>query len=284
MIPMASEITGMPPNEWRFPNRATPVGSSAYYSLRFAPRNLRDDLAMLLAWWYQVHEIPDRVADLGLARIKLQWWREELERTFTDTPHHPLSRALRPVLERHGLPQAPFMDMADQVETEILRRRPVTEADLDAACERDLGALFELIARCHGLTDADVLQGARRIGGFCAQVYLIRDSGALLGRGRALFPGEQLDALGLSNEALVRREHHDRLPELLAPAADRARARLAGSDLSQDLPLCIRVRVRILASLLEELADAGFKVADRRISLTPLRKLWLAWRESRRMP
>jgi len=106
----------------------------------------------------------------------------------------------------------------------------------------------------------------------------------LLRRGRTLFPGEQLDALGLSNEALVRREHHGRLSELLAPAADRARARLAGSDLSRDLPLCIRIRVRILASLIEELADAGFKVADRRIGLTPLRKLWLAWRESRRMP
>jgi len=51
------------------------------------------------------------------------------------------------------------------MEAEILRRRPVTEADPDAACERDPGALFELIARCHGLMDADVLiKTARRLG------------------------------------------------------------------------------------------------------------------------
>ncbi len=91
-------------------------------------------------------------------------------------------------------------------------------------------------------------------------------------------------ALGLSHAALVWREHRDRLPELLAPVADRARAKLAASDLNLDLPVCIRVRVRILASLLEVLTGAGFAVADQRIGLTPLRKLWLAWRESRRTP
>jgi len=219
-----------------------------------------------------------------MARIKLQWWREELGRTFAGTPHPPLSRALRPVLERHGLPQAPFTDIADQAEVEILRRPLVTEAELDAACERDLGALFELIARCHGLGDTDMLRTARRLGGFCAQVYLIRAGGLLVRRGCALFPSEQLDALGLSNEALARCEYRDRLPELLAIMADRTRANLAASDSDRGLPVCIRIRARILASLLDELASVGFAVADRRFGLTPLRKLWLAWRESRRTP
>jgi len=281
MIPMVGETAGPAPDAWRFPNQATPVGSSAYYSLRFAPRDLRDDLAALMAWRYQVHEIPDRVSDPGVARIKLQWWREELECTFAGTPHHPLSRTLRPVIERHGLPRAPFTDIADQVVAEIRGRQPATEADLDAACERDLGTLFELTARCHGLTDADVPKTARRLGGFCAQVYLIRDSGALLRRGRVPFPSERLSALGLSHATLGHREYHDRLPALLTPAADRARAGLATADLHRDLPVCIRIRVRILASLLEELVDMGFTVVVRRIGLTPLRKLWLAWRESR---
>lgn len=281
---MAGEVAGLMPDEWHFPNRATPVGSSAYYSLFFAPRDLRDDLAALSAWRHQVHAIPGQVADPSVARIKLQWWREEVERTFAGTPHHPLSQVLGPVLERHGLPPAPFTDIADQVESEILGRRPAAEADLDAACERDLGALFELLARCHGLTTADPLKTARCLGGFCARVYLIRDSGALIRRGRAVFPSEQLHAPGLSHEALARREYRDRLLELLASAADRARTKLVASDMGRDLPACIRIRVRILESLLDELAGADFtmEVADRRLGLTPLRKLRLAWRENRR--
>ena len=149
-------------DEWGFPNRATPEGSSAYYSLRFGPPALRDDLAALLAWRYQVRAILDEVSDPGVARLKLQWWRDELEHTFEGEPRHPLSRALQPILERPALPQTAFGGIADQVESEILHRLPADEAGLDAACDQDLGALFELIARCHGLRAAGRLRTARR--------------------------------------------------------------------------------------------------------------------------
>ena len=48
------------------------------------------------------------------------------------------------------------------------------------------------------------------------------------------------------------------------------------------MPTCIRARTAILESLLNEIEGTGFDVADQRIGLTPLRKLWIAWRESRR--
>ena len=269
-------------DEWGFPNRATPLGSSAYYSVRFAPQELRNDLAALLAWRHQVRAVLDEVSDPGVARLKLQWWRDELARTFAGEPRHPLSKALRPVLERHGLPQAAFLGIADRAESEVMRARPADEAGLDAACDRDLGALFELIARCHGLNDEDLVATARDLGCICARIYLIRDSGALARRGRAFLPAETLRAHGLSTEALATREHRNRLPELLEPAATRARAKLAASTGTRQLPACIRTRAAILASLLDEIQATGFEVADQRIGLTPLRKLWIAWRESRR--
>lgn len=268
--------------EWRFPNLATPEGSSAYYSVRFAPSVLHDDLAALLGWRHQVRAILDKVSDQGVARLKLQWWREELGRTFAGEPRHPLSQALQPVLERHQLPEDAFLDMAGRVESEILYRHPADEAALDAHCKQDLGALFELIARCHARTDSAGLQTARRLGGFCARVYLIRDSGALARQGRTVLPLEQLRARGLSAAALAQREHRDRLPELLAPAATRAHSALPESDAKRSMPGCIRARTAILESLLQELEGDGLDVANQRIGLTPVRKLWLAWKESRR--
>lgn len=268
--------------EWRFPNRATPAGSSAYYSVRFAPIALRDDLAALLAWRHQVRAVLDEVSDPGVARLKLQWWREELARTIAGTPRHPLSAALQPTLDRHRLPETPFLHMTQRVESEILHRQPSDETDLDAACDGDLGALFELIARCHGLSDTDRLATARRFGVFCARVYLIRDSGALARQGRTLLPVETLGAHGLAAEALTQREHRSRLPELLATVATRARATGPEPEKIRSMPGCIRARARIMEALLDEIECDGFDVADQRIGLTPLRKLWLAWRESRR--
>jgi phytoene synthase len=34
----------------------------------------------------------------------------------------------------------------------------------------------------------------------------------------------------------------------------------------------------IYASLLDEIQDDGFRVLSHRVKLTPLRKLWIAWR------
>jgi len=269
--------------EWRFPNRATPEGSSAYYSIRFAPKALHDDLAALLAWRHQVRAVLDEVSDPGVASIKLQWWRDELARAFAGKPYHPLCAILQPALERHLLPETPFLHMAERVESEIVHRQPSDEADLDAMCDQDLGALFELIARCHGMNDADQLATARRLGVFCARVYLIRDSGALARRGRSLLPVATLDAHGLAADALSRHEHRGRLPDLLVTTATRTRAIEPDPMTRQRMPSCIRARTRIMEVLLDEIEDDGFDVADQRIGLTPLRKLWLAWRESRRV-
>jgi 15-cis-phytoene synthase len=268
--------------EWQFPNRATPEVSSAYYSVRFAPKALRNDLAALLAWRHQVHAVLDEVSDPGVARLKLQWWRDELGRTGAGNPRHPSSAALQPALERHQLPVSPFLDMAEWVESEILHQRPFTEADLDATCDRDLGALFELIARCHGLSDADRLATARHLGVFCARIYLIRDSGALARKGRTLLPVETLRTHQLTAETLTRRENRARLPDLLRTAATRARAARPSTEAIRAMPYSIRARTLIMETLLDEIEGDCFDVADRRIELTPLRKLWLAWRESRR--
>jgi phytoene synthase len=269
-------------DEWLFPNRATPVGSSAYYSVRFAPAELRVDLAALIAWRHQVQAILHEVSDPGVARLKLQWWREELERTDAGRPRHPLSQVLAPVLARHHLPVGPFLQMAGHVEAEILRRQPPDEDALTHDCERDLGALFDLMARCHGISDPQALAAARRLGAFCARVYLIRDGGALARAGRALLPQDRLHERGLSAEALRERGHRARLATLLGESAQRAQALLADARATADLPLSLRVRARILEALLGELTASGFAVAEQGIRLTALRKLWLAWRESRR--
>lgn len=268
--------------QWLFPNRATPAGSSAYYSVRFAPARLRNDLAALLAWRQQVRAILDEVSDPGVARLKLQWWREELERTRAGEPRHPLSQVLQPLLKHHRLPVQPFHQMADGVEAEIQRRRPADEPEFDDACDRDQGAMFELLTRCHGVDNADELGTARRLGGYCARVYLIRDSGALVRNGRSVFRTDLLREHGLSAEALTQRDRREKLPELLAAAAREAQAVLPPLEQVSRLPACTCGRAAVLCALLGELERSGFDLGDRRIGLTPLRKLWIAWRESRR--
>lgn len=272
--------------EWRFPSAATPPGSALYYSIRLAPAALRDELAALVGWRHEVRCILTSVSDPGVARLKLDWWRGELGRAFraltdppagiaAEPPGHPLSLALQPVLGRHQLPVEPFLAIAERVEAELRCQVPPDRRAWQEAEEHDLGALFELLIRCHGIAGMPELARARRLGGYCGQVYRLRDAGRLLRAGRAVLSAEQLGTV--QPTAAGRRE----LPRLLAAAGSQLRADRAATD-DAGLPLCLRIHVRLMDALLAELAAAGFEVLDQRIGLTPIRKLWLAWRESRR--
>ncbi|MBK1703967.1 squalene/phytoene synthase family protein [Halochromatium glycolicum] len=277
--------------EWRFPNRATPPGSSAYYSVRLAAAPRRDALAALFAWRAELRAILDQVSDPGVARIKLDWWRSELERIFAGTPRHPLSEVLAPVVAAHRLPEAPFIAIIAGVETALQNPRQPDLGTQRDADEQDRGALFELLAHCEGVVDRHPLTQARRVGGWCAQVRRLRDAGLLLRQGRAVLPADQLAAAGLSQEALASPEGRQRLPELLRALAEQLRSQLPNRPANEpttgspvqpsELTRAVRIQLRLHQDLLAVLERSGFDVADQRIGLTPLRKLWLAWRASR---
>lgn len=275
-----------PAQQWRFPNPATPLGSSAYYSLRLAPSGLRDDLAALHGWRHQVRAVLDQVSDPGVAAAKLQWWRDELGRIFAGTPTHPLGRRLAPLIPRLGSGPKPFLDMAWSVEAVLTRHRPRDFGELRACAAQDLGALFELSLRLEcpgGVPAPQAIARVRRLGAYGSLVYQIRDSGWLLRRGRFGFiPMDRLVPLGLTPDGLARPAGRHQAPRLLAEVANEARrVRDPGDDLA-GLPAAVRIRIRILDRLLTELEAAGFDLLDRRIGLTPMRKLWHAWREARR--
>jgi 15-cis-phytoene synthase len=275
----------MEPNDpgWGFPNPATPQGSSAYYSIRFARDELRDDLAALYAWRHEIRSILERVSEPGVAAVKLAWWRDELGRTFDGQPNHPLARALAPVIGCWALPPEPFLDIARAVETELTGRPPRDMAELQACAEQDLGAHFELLARAAGRTDPEPIARARRLGVYASLVYGIRDSGWLVRRGRFGFvPEDLLAGLGLEPRDLAQPAGQDRLPQALALLAARARALRGGERETAGLPVTLRIQVRLLDRLLDELESTRFKLADRRLALTPIRKLWNAWRETKR--
>ncbi|MFP4075020.1 MAG: squalene/phytoene synthase family protein [Halochromatium sp.] len=270
--PSASAVSA----EWRFPNRATPPGSSAYYSVRLAAAAHRDALAALFAWRAELRAILDRISDPGVARIKLDWWRAELERLFAGAPRHPLSEALAPVVVADQLPEQPFVAIIASVETALQNPRYPDLVAQRHADEQDFGALFELLARCEGADDQEQLTTARRTGGWCAQVRRIRDAGRLLRQGREVLTADQLAAAGLSHQQLASAEGRERLPELMRALA----GQLYSPPRDSELTPAVRIQLRLHRDLLAVLERSSFDVVDQRIGLTPLRKLWLAWRMS----
>lgn len=271
-------------HDWGFPNPATPPGSTDYYCLRFAPASQRDALATLLGWRHLVRAVLTQVSDLGVGARKLAWWQEELDRIIAGTGQHPIAPRLHALIERHRLTRRDLGAIIWGTEA-ILVDRPVADgAELRELAALDLGALCALLARVQDGASEWIEDAARQAGTHCARIELIRDAGRLLRAGRAGFlPDDALARHELTRETIALPDGRHHLAPLLADlAGDLGRERLALERLIPGLPVDIRIRVRLADRLLAEIADSAFAVADQRIALTPLRKLWHAWRESRR--
>ncbi|CAK0779265.1 Squalene/phytoene synthase family protein [Gammaproteobacteria bacterium] len=257
--------------EWGFPNAATPPGSSTYYAIRFAPRAQRDTLALLCAWRKVLRDCLSH-QDSGLARLKLAWWCRELQQAQAGTAQHPLIRLLGERLD-WAISLEPLIDMAERVEARILGEIPPHREALRNHWEQDLGALFALWAQVGGANDPVAHRAA---GGFVGLVETLQQAGWDCRQQRPLLPSQDWQVLGLTAGALLAAGQRGGLHTLMTTLAEAARQERRVLPATLTRPVAIRVQ--LATDLLDELSQADFPVFHQYLSLTPLRKLWRAWR------
>ena len=253
--------------DYGFPGPAAPPGTSAYYVVRFAPRPQQDALVALFGWRRELIRIGSTLSDPALARIKLSWWREELARAAADGAQHPLARRLAAAMAAHALPVDRLDAMAEATDADLRGETPATLEALRAHCELAGGAFGELLARAAG---EDPALG-RRLGAAGRFVEILRDLGADLRRSRCRLPRAELARAGLTADRLRHADSRAALAPLLASLA--AGARVDGRHTG---PAGRWHALR--RALLDEVARNPAAVLDGHVALTPLRKLWIAWR------
>ena len=263
--------------------KAAASGSSFYYSFLFLPPERRRAIVALYAFCREVDDIVDEASDQGVANAKLAWWRREVALAFDGTPQHPVALALAPVVRQFGLPQAHFQTVIDGMAMDLAQHRYLDFATLELYCHRVAGVVGLMSAEIFGHSDPATRGYARDLGIAFQLTNIIRDVGEDARRGRIYLPQEDLQRFGVAPAALLRSEYTDAFRALMAFQVDRAQgwydralAQLPAADRKPQRAGLIMAA--IYRTLLAEIARDGYLVLDRRTSLTPLRKLWLAWR------
>jgi phytoene synthase len=242
-------------------------GTSAYYVVRLSPAAQQAALGALFGWRHELIRAATRVSDPGVALVKLQWWREELRRARSGAGQHPLARPLGEAAHTYGLPAGAFDAMAKAAESDVHRTGCVNVEALQDYCECSGGAFGELLARVGG---TDPLAG-RRLGSAARLVEVLRDLGGDLRRNQCRLPRTELDRAGLHADRLLDGAGGAALRELVAALGEQARIEGRPSG-----PAGRWYRLRRL--LLDELRAGGWDVLDAKVSITPLRKWWHAWK------
>ncbi|MBL8520896.1 MAG: presqualene diphosphate synthase HpnD [Betaproteobacteria bacterium] len=264
-------------------DRAAKSGSSFYYSFRFLEPDRRRAITALYAFCREVDDIADEVSDREVALAKLGWWRAEVANLFAGQPTHLVTRALQPAIAAFGLDAARLNEIIDGMEMDLTHRRYADYDALRIYCHRVAGVVGQLSAGIFGHQSASTLDYAENLGLAFQLTNIIRDVGEDARRGRIYLPAEDMRRFGVDEESLLRGEYSAGFEQLMAFEAARAREhhRLA----MQALPPVDRRAQRpglmmaaIYMTLLDEIERTRFRVLHQRISLTPVRKLWLAWK------
>ncbi|MBL8515252.1 MAG: presqualene diphosphate synthase HpnD [Betaproteobacteria bacterium] len=264
-------------------DRAAKSGSSFYYSFRFLEPPRRRAITALYAFCREVDDIADEVKDRQVALAKLGWWRAEIANLFAGHPAHKVTLALQPAIAAYGVDAARLIEIIDGMEMDLTHHRYGDFESLKLYCHRVAGVVGQLSAGIFGYRAASTLDYAENLGLAFQLTNIIRDVGEDARRGRIYLPAEDLRQFGVEESALMRGEYTPAFERMMEFQAERARAHyakamaaLAREDRKTQRPGLMMSAIYL--ALLGEIEHEKFRVLHQRISLTPLRKLWLAWK------
>jgi phytoene synthase len=272
----------MTPDEY-CQNKAAQSGSSFYYSFLFLPPERRRAITALYAFCREVDDVVDEVSDPQLAQTKLDWWRVEIARLFEGAPQHPVTRALAPHLQPFNLTRERLLQVIEGMQMDLRQTRYLDFPSLQRYCHLVAGVVGEMAAGIFGTASNAVDEYARQLGLALQLVNILRDVGEDARRGRVYLPLSDLQAAGMKVSDIVNRQYAPGFPQVMQTLADRARAAYgaalaalpAGEQRAQRPGL---IMAAIYMTLLDEIEREQYRVLHQRVALTPVRKLFIAWR------
>jgi len=268
-------------------DRAAASGSSFYYSFLFLPPERRRAITALYAYCREVDDVVDECTDPGVARSKLAWWREEVARIYEGKPQHPVARALADIIQPYGITQDQLLTVIEGMAMDLEYNRYPDFDTLKLYCHRVAGVVGQMSARIFGYSDPRTLDYAADLGLAFQLTNIIRDVGEDARRNRVYLPLDELANAGLDATKIVhgnaQQEHGENFRKLMEQQVARAQAtydcafaQLPQQDRKAQIPGIIMAA--IYRTLLNEIRDDGCRVLTHRTSLTPVRKLWIAWK------
>lgn len=267
--------------------KAAASGSSFYYSFLFLPTGQRKAITALYAFCREVDDIVDECSDRNIARIKLQWWRDTMKKTFDGEPEHPVQHALQSVIQQYHLPLEHFFEIIDGMEMDLDNQRYPSFKELSLYCYRAASVVGLMAAEIFGYKDRNTKKYAYNLGMAFQLTNILRDVQEDAARDRIYIPLDEMLRFNVTIEDIIQNKDSPAMQELLAFQAQRAQEYYdkAFSLLAEQDRYAQRsglIMAAIYRRLLTAIADRNYDVFSGRISLNPLHKLWLAWNTARR--
>jgi phytoene synthase len=271
----------MTPQEY-VQEKAAASGSSFYYAFLFLPKPRRAAITAFYAFCREVDDVVDDVSDSGVARTKLAWWQLEVAKSFSGEATHPVMKALMPCVSAFGIEQAHLQAVIEGCRMDLEQTRYLDFPALQRYCHLVAGVVGEVSARIFGQADPRTTEYAHTLGLAFQLTNIIRDVGEDMRRQRIYLPLDEVERHGVTIADITAARETDNFRKLMEFQIERAlgiyrQAYAALPAVDRKAQRVGLVMAAIYRTLLQEVQSDGCRVLTRHTSLTPLRKLWIAW-------
>ncbi|MDF2940926.1 MAG: squalene synthase HpnD [Gammaproteobacteria bacterium] len=248
-----------------------PKGSSFYYSLLKVKEPKRSAIISLQAYANKLRKTSEQYSEAAVAKVKLNWWAEEIERMFQNQARHPISQTLQTHLETYHLPKAAFLALIEasllSLQTQVFQNQQEL-----AKHYQHIGGIVETL-KCQvlldGKKDDQTEQFSHLLGVSLETIRHIHYFAEFYHREQLYLPADSFQefaekdlASHLKTQADFARSSYQ---EALKHLGNHAKALKA-----------ILLYAKLELKLLDAIEKDGFQVLKHRIEISPIRKLWYA--------
>ncbi|HEX3706091.1 MAG TPA: phytoene/squalene synthase family protein [Mycobacteriales bacterium] len=259
-------------------------GRTFYLSTYLLPRGKRPAVHALYGFARRADEIVDAIEPARSVAERdrdLTHWTELLLRGAGDDPVMP---AVHDTIVRNNIPLHLFDDFLASMRKDLTTSDYATWDDLVDYMQGSAATIGSQLVPVLGTVPGAMEEAepyARTLGLAFQLTNFIRDVGEDLGRGRVYLPKEDLTAFGVTSDDLYAGKVNANIKALLAFEISRAhelyRSAEPGIDLldpaSRD---CVRTAFRLYRGILDAVERSGYRVLDRRASVSMPRRLAVA--------
>ncbi len=264
--------------------RIAPVGANDYYLSLWLPSGLRGRYLAVMTLRHELLDIIDKVQDGQVALAKLDWWRGELDKTVAGLASHPLTVLIQPWAQSDPQLVGQLRRMCDGVEMLLHTGRLASESAFEQFCDCLGGDPWTLLAKAAGIEDLAVLAEVRSVGKAITLLEVMQQVAAAARRGVMLIPVPMMQRCQLTVNSWQGegpgQPFISAITEWDGLALDWMSAlHQAGSFHRHRRVWFVMDAGRMAETTLAEIRLAGWdSLLRQRISLTPLRKMWICWR------
>ena len=264
-------------------DKAAASGSSFYYSFMFLPLEKRRAIVALYAFCREVDDVVDECTDEQVARTTLNWWRSQVAEIYGGKPQHPVAIALVPIVKQFNMAQEHLLEIIDGMEMDLDQPRYADFKSLQLYCYRVASVVGLLSVEIFGYKNRQTLKYAHDLGIAFQLTNIIRDVGEDARRNRIYLPMDEMQQFGVTAADILNSRETESFQKLMAFQIERAQrfynqALALLPDEDRKTQRTGLIMAAIYRATLIEVVASGCHVLKERVSLTPLRKLWLAFK------